>query len=206
MKNFQNRNFNQNHSQKQQKPTFNVNPPFMGVTMVQLNHAMSIELQRFIGSINDVEDEILAFKAGLRDPANDGVYVYGQGPSFLVIRSFKGVVMAELNQEMRDLLIQFISDIEGGVDKIIWAFRLALENPEGRDTARSRQLAPNINKRQRIRGAYSGNPDGEPNGDDEFDEDGEYEDEDGEFEEGDEDEGEEGEGDEKNVAKDEASA
>jgi len=190
-----------NRNQKAQKPTFNVNPPFMGVLMVQLNHTMSLELQRFINSIGDVEDEIRALKSGLRDPATNGAYVFKDGPSFLVIRSFKGVVMVEMNEEMRAMLISFISDIEGGVDKIIWAFRLALESPGGRDT--SRQSVPAANKRRRIRGAYSGTAEeghgeyegdeghGEYEGDEghgEYEGDEEYDDEEYDDEEGDEEE------------------
>ncbi len=143
------------NNQQPTKPTFNVNSPFMGVLMVQLNHTMSIELQRFIDSVADVEDEVEALKDGLRDPSQYGVFVHREGPSFLVIRSFKGVVVVEMNQEMRELLIQFISDIEGGVDKIIWAFRLALENPEGRDAHNRRNGSGTHGKRRRIRGAYT---------------------------------------------------
>lgn len=141
-------------SNQPQKPTFNVVSPFMGVTVAQLNHAMSIELQNFIDSIDDVEDEVAALRDGLRDPANAGVQVYKDGPSFVVMRSFKGVVLVSLNEPMRELLIQFISDIEGHVDRLVWAFRLALENPEGRKPIRNGRF--NQNKRQRIRGAYSG--------------------------------------------------
>lgn len=116
-----------------QTPTFNIVPPFMGVLVVQLNHAMSLELQHFISSINeeDVDEEVDAFRQALRDPAQFGVYVFKEGPSLLAMRSFKGVVIVEMNLEMRDILVDFISEIDGGVDKIIWAFRLALENPEG---------------------------------------------------------------------------
>ena len=50
----------------------------------------------------------------------------------MVVRSFYGVVLVEMNIEMRDLIVDFINDIDGGVDKIIWAFKLALLNPGGR--------------------------------------------------------------------------
>lgn len=137
-----------NNQSQIQKPTFNVVEPFMGVLMVQLNHAMSIELQKFISSIEDVDEEVEALKMALRDPAQNGVFVYKEGPSFVVTRSFKGVVLVEMNQEMRDILIQFISYIQGGVDKIIWAFRLALENPEGSRDNRNRRRTEYTRRRR----------------------------------------------------------
>lgn len=135
-----------------QKPTFNVVRPFMGVLTVQMNHAMSIALQNFIDDVEGLETEIEAFAAALHDPIQDGAYVYKEGPSFVVHRSFKGVVTLDLNEDMRHLLIQFISDIEGGVDKIIWAFRLALEDPEGCVEARNR--SSDGSKRRRVQGVY----------------------------------------------------
>lgn len=150
-----------------QKPTFNVVAPFMNVTMVQLNHAMSIELQRFISNVGDVEEEISALRAGLRNPAEAGVYIYNDGASFNVIRSFKGVVLIEMNAEMRDMLIDFISDIQNGVDKIIYAFRLALENPEEGRQHRIKRTHNPAGKLQRIRGPQNrsneyDDPDGGP--------------------------------------------
>ncbi len=112
-----------------QKPTFDVAVPFMGVLMFRCNHAMSMALQRFIDDVEDVENEIIAFKEAFRDPTENGAFVYKDGPSFVVNRSFKGVIQGQMNQEMRELLSNFIGDVEGGVDKIIWAFKLALENP-----------------------------------------------------------------------------
>lgn len=145
-----------NRSMSPQKPTFNIVPPFLGVTVLQLNHSMSHELQKFIGSIeeSDVEQEMAAFKAALRDPINEGAYVFKEGPCFSIIRSFKGVVLAELNEEMRQLLIEFISDIEGGVDKIIWALKLALEDP---DTTRTIRIRKQALRRRVIRSKPSSN-------------------------------------------------
>jgi hypothetical protein len=121
----------------------------MGVLTIQMNHAMSMALQSFIEDVEGIEQEVEAFAAALHDPAQDGVYVYKDGPSFVVQRSFKGVVIIEMNEDMRHLLIQFISDIEGGVDKIIWAFRLAMEDPDGCQEARNRN-AYDHTKRRRV--------------------------------------------------------
>ena len=111
------------------KPTFDVAVPFLGVLMFRCNHAMSMALQRFIDDVEDVENEIIAFKEAFRDPTENGAFVYKDGPSFVVNRSFKGVIQGQMNQDMRELLSNFIGDVEGGVDKIVWAFKLALENP-----------------------------------------------------------------------------
>lgn len=140
----------------QQKPTFNIVRPFLGVLTVQLNHAMSMTLQQFFNDVEGVEEEdphmyktVYAFTDALRDPVQFGAYVYKEGPSFVVHRSFKGVVLIEMNDDMRNILIDFVSEIEGGVEKIIWAFRLGLENPDGCQEARSRSRTNDFNKRRK---------------------------------------------------------
>ena len=114
------------------KPTFNVIGPFVGTYLAQLNKQMNTLLQQFISQVDYVEEELEALKNALRDPQLSGFYDTKAGPSFVVVRSFYGVVLIEMNVEMRDLIVDFINDIDGGVDKIIWAFKLALLNPGGR--------------------------------------------------------------------------
>ena len=150
----------------QQKPTFNIVRPFLGVLTVQLNHAMSIALQHFFNDVEGVEEEdphmyktVYAFTDALRDPSQFGAYVYKEGPSFVVHRSFKGVVLVEMNDDMRNILIDFISEIEGGVEKIIWAFRLGLENPDGCTEARGRNRTGEKRRKQYTRSGYNSRSD-----------------------------------------------
>lgn len=64
-----------------------------------------------------------------------------------------GVITLILNEKARQLLIEVISECEGQVDRIVWAFRLALEDPTGgpRESRESsyRPYAPQYRRNRR---------------------------------------------------------
>lgn len=113
------------------KPAFNVTEPFMGIMMVQLNKEMCDLLKTFISNVGHVEEELLKLCDSLGELHTSSSYICLQGPSFSLSKDFMNTYVLRINKEMRDLLIDFITDIEGGVEKIVWAFHLALKNPEG---------------------------------------------------------------------------
>ncbi len=113
------------------KPAFNVIEPFMGVMMVQLNREMCELLSTFISGVSYVEDELVFLRNALADPSAAQSMNVEHGPAFTFSHDFMNTYVLRFNKEMRNLLIDFITDIEGGVEKIIWAFHLALKNPEG---------------------------------------------------------------------------
>lgn len=115
--------------------------------MLQINHAMSSAIQDFIREFdpNDVEDEIMALCDALKDPTRS-VHAPSIGPAFIVDRSFKGVVVLRLNQDMTELLLEFLNEVVGHIEKPIYALRFALQDPSGGKSARE-----NRPQRQRIR-------------------------------------------------------
>lgn len=113
------------------KPAFNVTEPFMGVWMVQLNREMCELLRSFIAGVSDVvEEELISLRSTLESLDVDSSY-YSDGSSYHFSKEFANTYILRLNTQMRNLLIDFVADIEGGVEKIVWAFHLALRNPEG---------------------------------------------------------------------------
>lgn len=114
------------------KPAFNVTEPFIGVMMIQLNKEMCDLMADFIDGVVYVEEEIQVLSKALR---NHG----GEGNGFSLAPEFYHTFVLRINKDMRNLIINFITDIEGGVEKIIWAFHLALKHPDGQKDIRIRK-------------------------------------------------------------------
>jgi hypothetical protein len=129
--------------------TFNVVPPFSGVIVAQLNGNMASDLVHFFkeqfGSTPEVlrknlsqDPELASLICHLDDPNyEDEQWEPSQNSAtFEIIEAFNDVILITMDSAMRDILINYISDYEGEVQKTIWAFRLALENPVGKIQAR----------------------------------------------------------------------
>jgi len=121
---------NNNNEHRQMSPAFNVCLPFHRVIMIQMNTAMRDLLSDFFHELCDGEtpEEVLAFRDALDDPS---IYVHAskpQDPSFLVCEKYMKVIVVEINEAMRDLLCEFINDVEG-LESQIMAFNLALTDP-----------------------------------------------------------------------------
>lgn len=116
------------HRQEPQIPTFDVSLPFMGVYTVRGNHAFSMHMQSFIDDVDDVDEEILALREALYQPVQKGNFS-NEECAFSVLRSFKGIVNIKMNEGMRKLLVDFISEVEGPLDRITFAFKGALTDP-----------------------------------------------------------------------------
>ncbi len=110
--------------------SFNVCLPFQRVIMVQMNMPMRDLLVDFFQELCDdeTEEEVRAFGDALQDPS---IYVHAvkaDEPSFLICEKYMGVVVAELNEAMRNLICGFIDDVDGVETQII-AFSRALRDP-----------------------------------------------------------------------------
>lgn len=117
---------------KEKVPAFNVCVPFQRITMVQMNIAMRDLLYDFFSELvdNNTEEELVAFRDALDDPA---IYVHAtkpSEPSFLMCEKYMNVIVVEMNDAMKQLIRKFINEIEGMVEDEIWAFNRALQNPE----------------------------------------------------------------------------
>lgn len=106
------------------KPAFNVIEPFIGTMMVQLNREMCLALASFIDGVSYVEPEINELSKCL-------IAGSGNGAGFALSPEFNKSYVLRLDAYMRTMLIEFIADIEGTVDKIVWALHMALRDPEG---------------------------------------------------------------------------
>jgi hypothetical protein len=111
------------------KPAFNMIEPFIGVYMVQMNKEMCQFMADFIDNVVYVEEELKDLSKAFRN-------LSGEGTGFHLSNDYMHTFVLRLNKDMRYLLINFITDIEGGVEKIIWAFHLALKNPDGQKDLR----------------------------------------------------------------------
>ena len=128
------------------KPTFNVVKPFLGTTTIQLNSEMATELASFLEGFDaeDLESDLIKLlqhlKAledadaqesilGAHITSEDEDLGYEREYSFTA--SLGGVSCLIVNERAKQLLIEVINECEGQVDRIVWAFRLALEDPTG---------------------------------------------------------------------------
>ena len=75
--------------------------------------------------------------------------------SFEIIETFNDVILITMDLVMRDILISCISGYEGEVQKTIWAFRLALENPAGKIPARHANVSRSPQRGNRDRAHQS---------------------------------------------------
>lgn len=129
---YRDRDRDYDYESKEKVPAFNVCVPFQRIIMVQMNLAMRDLLHDFFDELVDdsTEEELVAFRDALEDPA---VYVHATKPtepSFLVCERYMNVVVVEMNDAMKGLIRKFINEIDGGVEDEIWAFNRALQNPE----------------------------------------------------------------------------
>lgn len=142
-------------------PAFNVCIPFQRITMVQMNVPMRDLLYGFFQELVDdeTEEEMIAFRDALMDPS---VYVHAtrpSEPSFLMCEKYMNVVVCELNDAMRKLVRDFISEVEGRVEDEIWALSRALKNPEAsreireqkRSNRNGRKHSPEVKPQGKIR-------------------------------------------------------
>lgn len=132
---------NHQNQPREYRPTFNVCLPFQRVTMVQMNLTMRDLLYDFFNDLCDdeTEEEVIAFKDALDDPA---IYVHASRfdePSFIICEKYMGVIIVEMNDPMRDLIRKFISEVEG-VEREIMAFSKALADPEASREIRDNKL------------------------------------------------------------------
>lgn len=115
------------------KPTFDVPVPFLGVYTIRCNAAWAAHMQNLINEFEDVEPEIAAFRDALNDPITMGCNIVDDNrePSFSIEKPYRGVIVIKMNEPMRDLLIDFITEesADGGVDNVTWAFSKALIDP-----------------------------------------------------------------------------
>lgn len=130
------------------KPAFNMIDPFIGVHMVQLNKEMCLLIADFIDGVSYIEEELKQLSNALRN-------LGGEGIGFHLSGDFQHTYVLRINREMRNLIINFITDIEGGVEKIVWAFHLALKNPEGQKDLRIRKRYEAM---ERPGGRHAGRP------------------------------------------------
>jgi len=98
----------------------------------------------------EAEEEIVAFRDALDDPS---VYVHAtrpNEPSFLMCEKYMNVIVIEMNEAMRDLIRQFINEIEGRIEDEIWAFNRALENPEASREIREQKQSGRVPRKPEI--------------------------------------------------------
>jgi len=125
-------------------PAFNVCLPFQRIYMVQMNLTMRDMLSDFFHELVDEEtdeEEIVAFRDALDDPS---IYVYARRPhepSFLACEKYMNVIVIELNEAMRQLILRFIRELNDRVIDEIWAFNKALEDPEASQAIREQKKA-----------------------------------------------------------------
>jgi hypothetical protein len=125
-------------------PAFNVCLPFQRIYMVQMNVTMRDMLSDFFHELVDEEtdeEEIVAFRDALDDPS---IYVYARRPhepSFLACEKYMNVIVIELNEAMRQLILRFIRELNDRVIDEIWAFNKALEDPEASQAIREQKKA-----------------------------------------------------------------
>lgn len=154
------RRYNRAPVEQVRKPTFNVVKPFQGVTMVQLNAEMAKQLADFFdgfdeedleGDLRQLQDVLDHYSSESEESLPDDTdhalapfhYIDSQevervpdkdrGSSriYAVSNAIGGVFAVSVNEAARQLLIEVINECEGQVDRIVWAFRLALEDPTG---------------------------------------------------------------------------
>jgi hypothetical protein len=139
---------------RERKPTFNVVKPFQGITTIQVNSQMRQEITRFMelfegdsleSDLIDLTDALTKVDSGTSINYNDpDSQEYDR--SMYVSPEINGVSSIQMNESARQLLIEVVQDCEGGVDKIIWALRLALEDPTG--GPRDKKPKPYFSKRK----------------------------------------------------------
>lgn len=111
---------------EEKKPTFNVTIPFERVTTVQMNRTMSSSLAKFLFDFEDIEAEIYALAEHLRDPGS--WYRRATGAAFSV-DNFGDVVNLQINQEMLDMLVDYLEDAANDTEVVIFALGRALKDP-----------------------------------------------------------------------------
>lgn len=146
------RRYNRAPVEQVRKPTFNVVKPFQGVTTIQLNAEMSKQLADFLAGFDadDLEGDLRLLQDTLdhygseEDAATEEVSHYidsndngeddkdrGKNRRYAISNAIGGVFSVSVSESARQLLIEVIDECEGQVDRIVWAFRLALEDPTG---------------------------------------------------------------------------
>ena len=124
------------------KPMFNVVNPFLGMITVQLNKSMLRELHSFLEdelsylkTQDDEEEDFLSYFGTVVDSMKAAMSLGQSSSSSISICSNKEVFAMILPECTKLDLIDVISessDRNSGVDKIIWALRLGLEDPNGK--------------------------------------------------------------------------
>jgi hypothetical protein len=161
------RRYNRAPVEQVRKPTFNVVKPFQGVTTLQFNAEMAKQLAEFLDGFDeeDLEDDLRAFCDTLDHygsdpdgPLPEGICLSidssddldapererGLPRLYSISSPIGGVFSVSVNEAARQLLIEVISECEGQVDRTVWAFRLALEDPTGgpREPREARTFRP----------------------------------------------------------------
>ena len=161
------RRYNRAPIEQVRKPTFNVVKPFQGVTTLQLNAEMAKQLADFLDGFDeeDLEDDLRSlhdtldhYGSEVEGPLPEGIYLFidssddldtsdkerGSSRLYTISSPIGGVFSVSVNEAARQLLIEVINECEGQVDRIVWAFRLALEDPTGgpREPRNYRQPRP----------------------------------------------------------------
>jgi len=156
------RRYNRTPVTQARKPTFNVVKPFQGVTTIQLNCEMATEIANFLSGfdVEDLEEDLTKLQNTLsvfgneaeesEEPQYEGDHITCEKREYSISTSVGGVTALSVNEDARQLLIDVIDECEGKVDRIVWAFRLALEDPTGgpRDN-RDRSYRSRDNQRYR---------------------------------------------------------
>lgn len=148
------RRYNRAPVEQIRKPTFNVVKPFQGVTTVQLNAEMAKQLADFLDGFDEedlendlrhLQDTLYHYGSEMDDPSPEEISHYidsqdqsteddkdrGSARLYAISNAIGGVFAVSINEAARQLLIEVINECEGQVDRIVWAFRLALEDPTG---------------------------------------------------------------------------
>lgn len=136
-------------SRQESRPTFNVVVPFEGVTVLQMNKAMSELLCTYILEFEDIDTEIYALAEHLRDP---GSWHRKTTNAAFSVDAFGDVVTLHVNQEMLEMIRSYVDEARSEAnpeDKEIRAMSFAIADPARCYELRVEKYRGNKPKKQR---------------------------------------------------------
>jgi len=115
------------------KPIFNVVPPFQGITAVQMNESFAQLLADFLNAYghSDFEDKHV-ITAVIEKLSRPGTWTDKVDKFIVSSDCVAGVKSLLINSRTIGALIRFIKSVDDEIDREIWAFVMALKNPDRR--------------------------------------------------------------------------
>ena len=112
------------------KPIFNVVQPFQGITTIQMNESFAQLLADFINAYNsDDFQDAHVIDAVMEKLSRPGTWTDKTDKFIVSSDCVAGVKSMLVNSRTIGAIIRFIKSVDD-VDKEIWAFVMALKNPQ----------------------------------------------------------------------------